>query len=89
MFPQPIEGETLPLLEMFDLSGLEKIIPPLESAFAVIGKVGKEAAAVTGLEVGTPVVNGVVDVASCAIALGILEFDQVYSILGTTCFNAF
>lgn len=89
MFPQPIEGETLPLLEMLDLSGLEKIIPPLESAFAVIGKVGKEAAAVTGLEVGTPVVNGVVDVASCAIALGILEFDQVYSILGTTCFNAF
>jgi len=89
MFPQSITGEIFPLLEMFDLSGLEKIIPPLESAFTVIGKVGKEAAAVTGLAVDTPVVNGVVDVASCAIALGVLEFGQVYSILGTTCFNAF
>ncbi|MDK2896704.1 MAG: hypothetical protein PWP04_824 [Candidatus Atribacteria bacterium] len=89
MFPQSITGEILPLLEIFDLSGLEKIIPPLESAFTVVGKVGKEAAAVTGLAVDTPVVNGVVDVASCAIALGVLEFGQVYSILGTTCFNAF
>lgn len=89
MLPQPITGEISPLLKMFDLSDLERIIPPLESAFTVIGKVGEEAAAVTGLQVGTPVVNGVVDVASCAIALGILEFGQVYSILGTTCFNAF
>lgn len=34
-------------------------------------------------------VTGLVDVASCALGLGIVLLGQVYSILGTTSFNAF
>lgn len=89
MFPLSINGEVTPILHIFGLEKLEEIFPPVRAAWEVVGTVTEEAASRTGLYAGTPVVTGVVDVAACALALGILHPKQAYSILGTTCFNAF
>ncbi|MEN3186250.1 MAG: FGGY-family carbohydrate kinase [Atribacterota bacterium] len=89
MFPLSLDGEVHSILEIFGLEELEEIFPPMREAWEVVGTVTREAASCTGLRVGTPVVTGVVDVAACALALGVLCSGQAYSILGTTCFNAF
>lgn len=89
MLPYPIEGEVKEVLRLFDLLEVEDLLPPFEDPCQVIGEVTPQAAQATGLPAGIPVVNGVVDVVACAVALGILEAGQAYSILGTTCFNAF
>jgi len=89
MLPYPIEGEVKEVLRLFDLLEVEDLLPPFEDPCRVIGEVTPQAAQATGLPAGIPVVNGVVDVVACAVALGILEAGQAYSILGTTCFNAF
>ncbi|MGC8778646.1 MAG: FGGY-family carbohydrate kinase, partial [Candidatus Caldatribacteriaceae bacterium] len=89
MFPLSLDGEITSILDIFDLKELEGIFPPMHDAWEVLGTVTEEAASLTGLRAGTRVVTGVVDVAACALALGILHPGQAYSILGTTCFNAF
>ncbi len=89
MFPLPLEEDVRSILELFDLAELRDIFPPMQEAWKVVGGVTEEASSLTGLQVGTPVVVGAVDVVSCALALGILRLGQAYSILGTTCFNAF
>jgi len=89
MFPLPLEENVQEMLDLFDLSELGDIFPPVRKAWEVVGGITEEAASLTGLKPGTPVVVGAVDVASCALALGILRLGQAYSILGTTCFNAF
>lgn len=89
MFPLPLEEKVHSILNIFDLEELEEILPPMREAWEVVGTITREAASLTGLRVGTPVITGVVDVAACALALGILRSGQAYSILGTTCFNAF
>lgn len=89
MFPFSLDGDIESILQIFDLEGIQNIFPPIQEAWDIGGKVTEEAAVLTGLKKGTPVVIGVVDVAACALALGILRLGQAYSILGTTCFNAF
>nr|MDW8081817.1 FGGY-family carbohydrate kinase [Candidatus Calescibacterium sp.] len=89
MFPCSVEGDCYEILEVLDMPEVGDIMPSPRKAWEVVGEVMREAAEVTGIPVGTPVVTGLVDVASCALALGVVHLGQVYSILGTTSFNAF
>ncbi len=54
----------------------ERILPPLCRCDEVVGKVTPEAAAETGLAVGTPVVAGGVDSACAALGAGVSEPGQ-------------
>ena len=87
VFPRPLTGEMAEVLEMLDLTEVERMLCPVESSTAIIGEVTEESARLTGLSEGTPVVGGVVDVVASAISLGVLSEGQAFSIVGTTCFN--
>lgn len=89
MFPLPLGVGLEEILEILGIPEVKGFLPPLQEAWRIAGVVTKEAAEATGLRAGTPVITGLVDVASCALALGIVRPGQVYSILGTTSFNAF
>lgn len=89
MFPLPLEGDCQEILEILGIPEARDFLPPVRKAWEISGEVTRKAAEATGLCAGTPVVTGLVDVASCALGLGIVHLGQVYSILGTTSFNAF
>jgi xylulokinase len=59
------------------------ILPALSPSAAVVGKLGEEAAAATGLAAGTPVVPGGGDVAALATGCGIISDGILGVTLGT------
>ena len=75
------------LLEKYDMKKLKELLPSKKSSTEIIGKVTKEASKMTGLPKGIPVVNGMIDVASCALGVGAIEQDSAASIVGTTVYN--
>jgi len=75
------------LLERYNIKELKKLLPPKKNSTEIIGKVTKEASKKTGLPKGTPVVNGMIDVSSCAIGVGAIEQGSAASIVGTTVYN--
>jgi xylulokinase len=60
------------------------VFPPIEPSAAVVGAVGEEAAAQTGLSPGVPVVAGVGDMAAAAIGAGGLQPGTLLVSLGTS-----
>lgn len=76
--------------DLFKALGLERLVnlfPPIRPSTEIIGEVTTDAAKETGLAAGTPVVNGMIDVAACGMGIGAVNHGQAYSIVGTTCFN--
>jgi L-xylulokinase len=74
----------------FELYGLEEIserIPPVVGCTEIAGKVGREAAAETGLARGTPVVSGLHDVDSSALGTGCVYSDRLCLVAGTWSIN--
>ncbi|MEX1133988.1 MAG: FGGY family carbohydrate kinase [Acidimicrobiia bacterium] len=71
------------LLEGFGVDSrlLPRIVDPLD----VVGEVGEEAARVTGLPVGTPVVAGAGDQAAAALGAGVVDPGQAFDSSGTAC----
>jgi L-xylulokinase len=72
--------------EAFEVAGLQAWLdrlPPIGSPLEVVGGVGAEAAAATGLRAGTPVVRGVYDVVGCSLASGVERPDQLAAVAGT------
>lgn len=63
------------------------LFPPVAESAAVVGAVQPEAAALTGLAVGTPVVTGAGDVPASVIGAGAIEPGEACTVLGTTCMN--
>jgi L-xylulokinase len=62
-------------------------LPEVAPSLAVAGTVSLEAASLTGLLAGTPVVRGVLDVAAGAIATGVVQPRQMNIIAGTFSIN--
>ncbi|QIY53244.1 carbohydrate kinase [Streptomyces sp. RPA4-5] len=58
------------LLDLYGLGGLAPKLPPVRACDAVCGTITPEAAAATGLTVGTPVVTGAHDVDAAALGIG-------------------
>jgi xylulokinase len=71
--------------EMMDALGLDRsILPKCYESSEVTGQITAEAAALTGLKAGTPVVGGGGDQASSAVGNGIVEEGIVSCTLGTS-----
>ncbi len=65
-----------------------KKFPQVLQSYDCIGTVTQEASQITGLPLGLPIITGMIDVSSNAIAAGAIQRGQVFSILGTTLLNA-
>ena len=71
------------LLEEFDID--RRILPNIVDPLDVVGEVSKEAARITGLPVGTPVVAGAGDQAAAALGAGVVDPGQAFDSSGTAC----
>ncbi len=72
-------------LDMMDRLGLDHaILPAAVESSDVTGAISKDAAALTGLEAGTPVIGGGGDQAASAVGNGIVEPGIVSCTLGTS-----
>jgi xylulokinase len=58
--------------------------PSIVAATAVVGEVTRDAAAATGLRVGTPVVAGTVDSAAAALEAGVVDPGEAAEMTGTS-----
>jgi sugar (pentulose or hexulose) kinase len=70
--------------DLFGLGPLARLLPPAEDSEAVGGHVTPEAAAITGLRVGTPVAVGAGDVPCSVLGAGGWNSGRATMILGTT-----
>ncbi len=76
--------------ELLDLYGIGDILPalpqPVES-HDIAGRVTREAAALTGLAEGTPVVGGMFDINASAVGAGVIDEGMLCIIAGTWSIN--
>lgn len=91
-----ITDATIPFLDLetstystaaFERLGCEELVqavPPIRPAGTEIGTVTGEAARSTGLQEGTPVLMGCIDVAAMVCGAGLAEPGQALLVLGTT-----
>ncbi|MFF5004944.1 FGGY-family carbohydrate kinase [Streptomyces phaeochromogenes] len=80
-------GYSPELLDLYGLGALADLLPPVLACEAVSGTVTPEAAALTGLTVGTPVVTGAHDVDAAALGLGATSPGELCLIAGSFSIN--
>jgi L-xylulokinase len=71
------------VLEAFGLGEMQRLLPPLAKTAEICGKVTPQAAAETGLAVGTPVAGGMFDVDACGLAAGLVDEREMTIVAGT------
>jgi xylulokinase len=69
------------LCEMFGMS--EERLPDLLPTCAVAGTVHRDAALLTGLACGTPVLSGAMDTLAAAVGVGVRDENDAFMVLGT------
>lgn len=74
-------------LAVYGLESYADMLPPVVGCTEVAGTVTSEAAELTGLAPGTPVVSGLHDVDASAIGMGCLEPGQLAMVAGTASIN--
>lgn len=74
-------------LDLYGLSDLAGLMPPIRPSTAVAGTVTEQAARETGLAAGTPVVCGAHDVDAAALGVGAVEPGAASLVLGTFSIN--
>ena len=87
--PGDIRART-PSRELFALAGVEEAaarIAPVRKTGEIVGRVTVEAARLTGLAEGTPVVTGAGDAVAAAIGVGALAAGQAVTVIGTSFMN--
>lgn len=67
-----------------DALGLTRVLPDLLNADAQVGVVSTQAAAITGLPAGCPVLCGMGDAAATTLGAGVSDASQCYAYLGTS-----
>ena len=77
------------LLELYGIPEMLPALPPVRGSFDVCGGVDREAAERTGLAEGTPVIGGMFDIDSCALASGVFSSDELCVIAGTWAINEY
>ena len=77
------------ILTLFGIPEMMDALPPLCEATEICGYVTEEAAALTGLKAGTPVIGGMFDINACAIAAGVTDPEKVCMIAGTWSINEY
>lgn len=71
------------LAELLGIGEIIEHLPTIVAATEIAGRVSEEAAALTGLTVGTPIVGGLFDVVSTAMCAGLAGEHMLNVVLGT------
>ncbi len=71
------------VLDAWGLADMKHMLPPLKRSADLCGTVTSEAAAATGLAVGTPVAGGMFDIDACGLSSGLVDETQLCMIVGT------
>jgi L-xylulokinase len=77
------------LLDLFGLSRIRDMLPPLCNSTDICGFITKEVAQKTGLAQGTPVAAGMFDIDACAIAVNVTDEEHICMIAGTWSINEY
>lgn len=77
------------LLGWFGIEEVYGALPEVRDSAAGCGCVTEEAAALTGLRVGTVIAGGMFDIDACALAMGIVDERDICVIAGTWSINEF
>jgi L-xylulokinase len=77
------------ILRLFGIGGLADRLPPIRGSTDACGKVSEEAAAATGLPAGLPVAGGMFDIDACAVAMDVLDEENICVIAGTWSINEY
>jgi len=77
------------LLSLYGLEGLQDKLPPLLQSWQIGGEVTREAAELTGLRAGTPVMAGMWDIVACSLANGIVDESRLCIVAGTWSINEY
>ncbi|MCF0141897.1 MAG: xylulokinase [Parasporobacterium sp.] len=71
--------------EILNILDIDKsLLPAVKESFEIAGSVTAEAASLTGLKAGTPVVGGAGDNAAAAIGTGVVEAGRAFTTIGTS-----
>ena len=81
------EGPDRSLLDLYGLGDALPLFQPAVDPCDMIGRVTREAAALTGLNEGTPVIGGFFDVVSSAMGSGVCRPGEASIIVGTWSIN--
>ncbi|HHG8770891.1 TPA: FGGY-family carbohydrate kinase [Raoultella planticola] len=71
------------LSRYLDISEIDDALPPIIGSAEICGEITAQAAAITGLAAGTPVVGGLFDVVSTAICAGLEDEHTLNAVMGT------
>ena len=77
------------LLACFGISCIRGALPPLCKSSEIAGYITQETARLCGLKAGTPVAGGMFDIDACAIAVNVLNEDNICMIAGTWSINEY
>ncbi|MDF7649731.1 carbohydrate kinase [Pantoea sp. Acro-805] len=75
------------LMALYDIEDALALLPPLRESCEVVGQVTEQAARLTGLPVGIPVVAGIFDVVASAVGSGVVKTGQASIVAGTWSIN--
>ncbi|MEO1952826.1 FGGY-family carbohydrate kinase [Thioclava sp.] len=75
------------LLDLYGISGLSHLLPKPAHSHDIVGSVTPQAAAATGLRVGTPVVAGLFDVLASALGAGTARPGEASIVAGSWSIN--
>lgn len=75
------------LFEIAGVGEIEAATPEVLPTGAIVGEVTREAAELTGLKAGTPVVTGAGDAVAAALGAGAVEPGQAVTVIGTSFMN--
>lgn len=78
--------------EMLEKLGIGEVydkLAPIKYSYELCGTITEEAAALTGLQVGTPVAGGMFDIDACAVAVDITSPKELVTIAGTWSINEY
>jgi L-xylulokinase len=71
------------VLDIFGISEMKRLLPPLVQSAEVCGTITAEAAELTGLKAGTPVAGGMFDIDACGLSSGCMDERQFVIVTGT------
>ena len=77
------------LLSLFGIENVWDALPPLCASLDIAGHITPEAAALTGLLPGTPVIGGMFDIDACALAVNVTDETNICMIAGTWSINEY
>ncbi len=77
------------ILRLFGIEAVWDALPPLCGSLDIAGHITEDSAAATGLLAGTPVIGGMFDIDSCALAVNITDEENICMIAGTWSINEY